>query len=57
MSGFRELYNQLDKIRDYLSGKMKAVDANFGELNQKITKVQRNIEILDRTGESLKYDL
>jgi hypothetical protein len=33
---FKDLREDIEKIRDYLNGKMKAIDTNFAEVNIKI---------------------
>jgi hypothetical protein len=43
---FKDLKEDIEKIRDYLSGKMRAIDTNFAEVNIKINGIERTMDIL-----------
>lgn len=43
---FKDLKDDIEKIRDYLSGKMRAIDTNFAEVNIKINGIERTLDIL-----------
>ncbi len=47
----------MEKIRDYLNGKMKAIDTNFFEVNTKVHTITRQVDILERTVDSQKEDI